>query len=75
MAYRHQLTTFIFNKLSCDVFAESICLATPKRRHREAGMRTDLRRFGFRGHVTEAGPPAVTCVSTLSLCNANFAQS
>jgi hypothetical protein len=38
-------------------------------------MRTDLRRLGFRGHVTEAELPVNTCVSTLSLCNANFARS
>jgi hypothetical protein len=38
-------------------------------------MRTDLRRWGFHARVIETMYPVNTCVSTLSLCNANFAQS
>ena len=35
-------------------------------------MWTDVQRLSFRARPTEATYPANTCVSTPSLCNANF---
>jgi len=75
MAYSQPITTSIFNKLSCDGCWRCHLFGSPERRRREAVMRTDLRRLGFGAGVTETRYPAVTCVSTLSLCNANFARS
>jgi hypothetical protein len=37
-------------------------------------IRTDLERLGFRRCVTEATYLADTCISTLNLCDANFAE-
>jgi hypothetical protein len=75
MAYSPQLTTSIFNKLSCDVRCDEICFASPKRRDRGFVMWADLRRWGFRARLIETKYPADTCVSTVGLCNANFARS
>jgi hypothetical protein len=35
-------------------------------------MWTDVQRLSFRARPTEVTYPANTCVSTPSLCNANF---
>ena len=75
MAYSHQLTTSIFNKLSCDGRCDEIRFSSSKRRDREFVMWADLRRWGFRARVIETKFPADTCVSTVGLCNANFARS
>jgi hypothetical protein len=75
MPYSHRLTTFIFNKLRCDRRCDELCFASSKRRDREFVMWADLRRLGFRARVIETKYPADTCVSTVGLCNANFARS
>ena len=76
MPYSHLLMTFVFNKLWCDGRAVSaafrVAWIVPLK---EAIMWTDLRRSGFRAREAAATHPAIRCVSTLRLCNANFARS
>ncbi|MDT5411499.1 MAG: hypothetical protein QOG14_3719 [Mycobacterium sp.] len=50
-------------------------LAAPKTRFGAPVRWTDVQRFDFRSRLSEARRPANTCVSTHSLCNANFARS
>jgi hypothetical protein len=73
MAYSSALMTLIFIKSRRDEAGRPIGLAAPKRRSGAAVKWTDLQRLSFRSRVTEATLPANTCVSTPSLCNANFA--
>jgi hypothetical protein len=78
MPYSRPVMTLIFNKLSfdgADAAGDPVCLAAPKRRHREADMWTDVQRVSFRARPTEATDLANTWVSTPSLCNANFGRS
>jgi hypothetical protein len=75
MPYSSLLMILIFIKPRRDEAERPISLAAPKRRSGAPVRWTDVQRFSFRSHVSEATHPANTCVSTPSLCNANFAQS
>jgi hypothetical protein len=75
MAYSSALMTVIFIKSRRDEASRPISIAAPKRRSEAAVKWTDVQRLSFRGRVSEATHPANTCVSTPSLCNANFARS
>lgn len=75
MAYSFALMTVIFIKPQRDEAERPTSLAAPKKRSGAAVRWTDLQRFSFRSRVSEATHPANTCVSTPSLCNANFARS
>jgi hypothetical protein len=72
MPYSRPVMTLIFNKPPFDAAGDPICPAAPERCHREADMWTDVQRLSFRTRPTEVTYPANTCVSTPSLCNANF---
>jgi hypothetical protein len=71
MAYSSPLMTLIFIKPP----ASELDRHAEKRRYRKSDTRFDLRRLHFGNRVIEATQPANTCVSTPSLCNANFARS
>lgn len=75
MAYSPLLMTLIFIKPPQARCGEVISLAPAKMRPRPSRARFDLRPMCFGRRVTEATRPANTCVSTPSLCNANFARS
>jgi hypothetical protein len=75
MAYSPPVMTLIFNKPGRRELREPISLVAAKRVQRGADTRFDLQRLRIRGQVTEATYPGNTCVSTPSLCNANFARS
>jgi hypothetical protein len=71
MPYSSPLMTLIFIKPN----AERARAAAAKMDRGAADTRFDVRRLYFRSRVIEATYPANTCVSTPSLCNANFARS
>ena len=75
MAYSFALMTVIFIKPQRDEAERPISLAAPKKRSGTAVRWTDVQRLSFRSPASEATHPANTCVSTPSLCNANFARS
>lgn len=74
MPYSPLLMTLIFIKPGAGGGGETISLVAAKRPCRNSDTRLDVRRLGFGSRVIEATHPANTCVSTPSLCNANFAE-
>ena len=74
MPYSSSIMTLIFIKPRRDEAGRPISLAAPKRSFKAARKWTDVQRFSFRSPLAEAMLPANTCVSTPSLCNANFAE-
>jgi hypothetical protein len=78
MPYSHLLMTLIFIKLRSDHAGATKAVSSRQRpgsRRKEAVMRTELQQFSFRAGVAEATNRPNPCVSTLSLCNANFGRS
>jgi len=78
MAYSQPAMILIFIKPrfdGSDADRTPICVGAPKRRREEAVIGTDVQRSGVRTRATKDRYPADTCVSTVSLWNANFAQS
>jgi hypothetical protein len=75
MPYSSALMTLIFIKSRQDEAGRPISLAAPKRLSGAAVRWADVQRLSFRSRASEATRPANTCVSTPSLCNANFARS
>jgi hypothetical protein len=75
MPYSPDLMTFIFIKPRRRTVTASNRLAAHNTLRESADTRFDVRRLGFDPRLSEAGRPADTCVSTPSLCNANFARS
>jgi hypothetical protein len=71
MAYSFALMTLIFIKARREEVPSPRLTARPEKTH---GV-PDVQRVNFRHRVIETTRPANTCVSTLSLCNANFARS
>jgi hypothetical protein len=75
MAYSTPLMIVIFIKPPRGGVGRPNSLAALKSRSGAAVRWTDVQRFNFRRRLSEATHPANTCVSTPSLCNANFARS
>jgi hypothetical protein len=74
MAYSPSVMTLIFIKLRTDSSVTYLSRHAQKAL-RVDEIRTDLQRLGLRRCVTEATYLADTCISTLNLCDANFAGS
>ena len=75
MPYSAHLMTFIFIKPRHGTTTAAIRRATSKLLRKAADMRFDVQRLGFDGRPSKTMRPTDTCVSTPSLCNANFARS
>jgi hypothetical protein len=75
MAYSPQLMTFIFIKPDREREATRDRLVLPETLRKRADTWFDVQRLDFDVRAVEARRPANTCVSTPSLCNANFARS
>jgi hypothetical protein len=74
MAYSASVMTLIFIKPRNDSSVTYLSRRAQKEL-RVDEMRTDLQRLGFHRCLTEATYQADTCLSTLNLCDANFARS
>jgi hypothetical protein len=75
MAYSFSLMTLIFIKPPRREAGRPARRLGPERASDIADTRLDVRRLVFDGRVTEATHQGNRCVSTPSLCNANFARS
>ncbi len=75
MPYSAHLMTFIFIKPRHGTAKGALGRATSKMLRGAADTWFDVQRLGFDGRPSETMRPTDTCVSTPSLCNANFARS
>jgi len=75
MAYSFALMTVIFIKRLPTAAGWSARYIGPEAVSEVADRRLDVRRLVFDGPAAKATRPRDTCVSTPSLCNANFARS
>lgn len=75
MAYSFPLMTLIFIKRLPTAAGWSAPRIGSEPASDVADTRLDVRRLVFDGPVTKGTHPGDTCVSTPSLCNANFARS
>jgi hypothetical protein len=73
MPYSRLLMTFIFINPSSWGAGKVVGLAAYRVSRKEAATRDDVQCFGSRSGGAEDTDRGNPCVSTLSLCNANFA--